>query len=218
MWRRHVSGDRSAGRSDRAGRVSSEKRAAASRRNGRASRGPRTAAGRAKASRNALHHGLNVPVLADPHASADARALATRIAGDGTDPVLQALALRVAEAQIDLCRVRHARRRLLNRNMDAPVTGGASGPAAHLLQLAFAVAQCGKELGVLDRYAMPCAFWRNEPERWRAKSGLAKRIRGSAEPKLAAAGPPSPFGLRLRERRLVPVEGVEPPCLLGDRF
>ena len=45
-----------------------------------------------------------------------------------------------------------------------------------------------------------------------------------AEPKLAAAGPPSPFGLRrgsllsLRERRLVPVEGVEPPCLLGDRF
>jgi hypothetical protein len=69
--------------------VSSEKRAAASRRNGRASRGPRTAAGRAKASRNALHHGLNVPVLADPHASADARALARRIAGEGADPVLQ---------------------------------------------------------------------------------------------------------------------------------
>src|SRR5436189_295175 len=165
MWRRHVSGDRSAGRSDRPGRVSSEKRAAASRRNGRASRGPRTAAGRAKASRNALHHGLNVPVLADPHASADARALARRIAGEGADPVLQ-----------------------------AP--------------------------------SMPRAFWRNEPERRRAKSGLAKRTRGSltarlrwlAEPKLAAAGPPSPFGLRLRERRLVPVEGVEPPCLLGDRF
>jgi hypothetical protein len=51
---------------------------------------------------------LNLPVLADPKAAAEVRALATRIAGDGADPVLQALALRVAEAQIDLCRVRQA--------------------------------------------------------------------------------------------------------------
>ena len=152
-----VSGDRSAGRFDCAGRrrggvLSSEKRAAASRRNGRASRGPRTAAGRAKASRNARRHGLNVPVLADPQASAEARALATRIAGDGADPALQALALRVAEAQIDLCRVRQVRHRLFDRKPDAGATDGENRPAGHLQRLAFIFEQCGKELGVLDRY------------------------------------------------------------------
>jgi hypothetical protein len=132
--------------------VSSEKQAAASRRNGRAGKGPRTAAGRAKASRNALRHGLNVPVLADPEASAEARALATRIAGDGADPVLQALALRIAEAQINLCREKHARHRLLDRNAAARADDGDKGRTEYLARLARVFAERGKELSALDRY------------------------------------------------------------------
>ena len=116
--------------------MSSAKRAAASRRNGRAGKGPRTEAGKAKASRNALRHGLNLPVLADPKASAEARALATRIAGDGADPMLQALALRIAEAQFDLCRVRHVRHRLLDCKADARADDGDKGRTEYLARLA----------------------------------------------------------------------------------
>src|SRR6185369_14962501 len=79
-------------------------------------------------------------------------ALAARIAGDGADPVLRALALRVAEAQIDLCRVRHARHRLLDRKADARATGGENRADEHPLRLALIFAQCGQEIGVLDRY------------------------------------------------------------------
>ena len=231
--------------------MSSAKRAAASRRNGRASKGPRTAAGKARASRNALRHGLTVPVLADPQASAEARALATRIAGDGADPMLRALALRVAEAQIDLCRVRHARHRLLDRKAGAPANDGDNGPAAHLLALALVFARCGQELGVLDRYERRARSRRRSAVRAfdaarvgalgvdNAGDVLAKRTQAVAnEQRFGETNPRSrrdkekmvvrrrPCGLRrdsLRgftcsDVRLVPVEGVEPPCLLGDRF
>jgi hypothetical protein len=132
--------------------VSSERRAAASRRNGRAGNGPRTLAGKAKASRNALRHGLNLPVLADARASAEAQALATRIAGDGEDPALHVLALRIAEAQIDLCRIRHVRHRLLNRKTDASADDRGKGRTEYVVRLARALAECGKQLSALDRY------------------------------------------------------------------
>ncbi len=132
--------------------MSSERRAAASRRNGYASRGPRTLAGKARASRNALRHGLNLPVLADAQVSAEARALATRIAGDRAGPVLWSFALRIAEAQLDLCRVRSVRHRLLNRNPDTPAAAGENGQARCLQRLARITGECGKELSALDRY------------------------------------------------------------------
>jgi hypothetical protein len=132
--------------------VSSEKRAAASRRNGRAGQGPRTLAGKARASRNALRHGLNLPVLADAEASAEARTLATRIAGESAAPMLHALALRIAEAQIDLCRIRHVRHRLLNRATDAHADEGGKGRTEYPVRLARVLEEYGKQLDVLDRY------------------------------------------------------------------
>jgi hypothetical protein len=47
-------------------------------------------------------------------------ALATAIARADTDPEIKELAHRIAEAQIDLCRVRHARYDLLSREMRDP--------------------------------------------------------------------------------------------------
>ena len=56
---------------------------AANRANAARSTGPRTRAGKAAVARNALRHGLSLPVLADPALAPEVAALATRIAGEG---------------------------------------------------------------------------------------------------------------------------------------
>jgi hypothetical protein len=82
--------------------------------NGRASTGPRSAAGKARSAGNARRHGLSMPIWSDPLLSTDAKALARAIAG--ADPSVDRLdlALHVAEAQIDLVRIRRARHVLLS--------------------------------------------------------------------------------------------------------
>jgi hypothetical protein len=80
----------------------------ANRANSLRSTGPKTAAGRSKSARNAFRHGLGIPVLSDPRLRADVEALAGKIAGDAA-PDLSELAQRVAEAEIDLRRVRRER-------------------------------------------------------------------------------------------------------------
>jgi hypothetical protein len=52
-----------------------ERKIAANRANARRSTAPTTAAGRARSARNAVRHGLSVPVLADPERRAEAMAL-----------------------------------------------------------------------------------------------------------------------------------------------
>ncbi len=81
----------------------------ANRANARASTGPKTAHGRAHSARNARRHGLSLPVLADPSLSEEVDVLASEIAGAGATPEIHELARRIAEAQIDLRRVRSAR-------------------------------------------------------------------------------------------------------------
>src|SRR5262249_8319416 len=77
--------------------------------------GPRTTAGKRRAARNALRHGLSSPISSDPTLSAEVAALAQQIAGKGASREQQELAARIAEAQIDLLRVRRARHDLLDR-------------------------------------------------------------------------------------------------------
>jgi hypothetical protein len=91
----------------------SARRLAANRANARKSTGPRTAAGKARSARNARRHGLTLPVLDDPALSSEAEALARAIAGPKADAERHAAAGRIAEAQIDLVRVRRARRQLM---------------------------------------------------------------------------------------------------------
>ena len=100
--------------------MTSDRKIKANRANARASTGPQTAQGRARAARNALSHGLSLPVCCDPTLSEEVAALAHEIAGTEATAKIQELARRVAEAQIDLRRVRYARHQLLSRALSNP--------------------------------------------------------------------------------------------------
>jgi hypothetical protein len=85
----------------------------------RSSSGPKTAAGKAQSAQNAFRHGFNVPIWLDPDLPSD-EALAQRIVGEGADAGALESARRVAEAQIDLRRLRSHRTRLIERAMADP--------------------------------------------------------------------------------------------------
>src|SRR5262249_17345407 len=112
--RRRVQGDRDNASQRKKRGLTSDRKIKANRANARASTGPRTAQGRARASRNALRHALSLPVCSIPALSEEVETLAREIAGPGANPATQELARRVAEAQIDLRRVRYARHQFLS--------------------------------------------------------------------------------------------------------
>jgi len=91
--------------------------------NAKRSTGPRTADGKARVARNALGHGLAVPVTANLAFQAEIDQLARAIllsCGPGAN---LELATRVAEAQVDLNRVRRARHQLITRALqESPAT------------------------------------------------------------------------------------------------
>jgi hypothetical protein len=88
-------------------------RVRARRANARQSTGPRSAAGRRRTARNALSHGLAASIAALPEHDATITRLAGLIAGVGADRKRIGAARRVAEAEIDLLRIRRARLMLL---------------------------------------------------------------------------------------------------------
>jgi hypothetical protein len=88
--------------------------------NARASTGPKTARGRARSARNAFRHGLSMPVESDQVLSERVHALTRQIAGLDTSVHIQILAHRIAEAQVDLLRVRYACHRLLLEEFSNP--------------------------------------------------------------------------------------------------
>jgi hypothetical protein len=88
--------------------------------NARASTGPQTAQGRARALRNAFRHGLSLPLCSNPALSEEVETLAREIAGPDANAETQDLARQVAEAQIDLRRVRYARHKLLSDALADP--------------------------------------------------------------------------------------------------
>ncbi len=85
----------------------------ANRENAKDSSGPKTANGRARAARNALRHGLSLPVHSNPALSAVVETLAREIAGPTANAEILELARAIAESQIDLRRVRNARQQRL---------------------------------------------------------------------------------------------------------
>jgi hypothetical protein len=90
------------------------------------STGPKTRAGKARVAQNARRHGLALSVMMDPVYCAAVETLAHEIAGADSRPEILQRARRVAEAQIDLLRIRQARcGRLadLNAVSDRPSTG-----------------------------------------------------------------------------------------------
>ncbi len=100
--------------------MSSDRKINSNRANARASTGPQTAHGRARAARNALRHGLSLPVCSNPRLSEEVEALTRQIAGPEASAKSLELVRRVAEAQIDLGRVRRARLQLLSQSLTDP--------------------------------------------------------------------------------------------------
>ena len=100
--------------------MTSERKIKANRINARVSTGPKTARGRSRAARNALRRALSLPVYSHPVLSEEVEALASEIVGSEANAEMQELARRIAEAQVDLRRVRHARYQLFSQALSDP--------------------------------------------------------------------------------------------------
>lgn len=94
--------------------MTSDRKIKTNRVNAQISTGPKTYHGRGRSAKNAFRHGLSLPIQSDPALFEEVQALARQIAGRHASAHIEILARRVAEAQIDLRRVRYARHRLVS--------------------------------------------------------------------------------------------------------
>jgi hypothetical protein len=100
--------------------VTSDRQRRANGANATASTGPKTRTGKSHSARNALRHGLNIPVWSDAALAPQAEAIALKVAGETADAETLDYARRIGEAQVDLNRVRSVRRELIARMLSQP--------------------------------------------------------------------------------------------------
>ena len=113
----------------------SERQLRANRENAKRSSGPKTAIGHLRSSRNALRHGLSLPLMANPAAAMRARQIARMLAPEGADDLQVMAAVEMAQAHAQLLRVAAVRSKMVaNLNF----------ASANLKQV--------RHLAVLDRY------------------------------------------------------------------
>ena len=122
--------------------MTSTRQRRANRSNARASTGPKTAKGKAGSAQNALRHGLSLSALSLPILAQQIEALALRIAGCAADAETLAGARRIAEAQIEVQRVRVYRRRCVQQAL------AAHAARAHENKLALALRARKRRLGM----------------------------------------------------------------------
>ena len=95
--------------------MTSNRKLAANRRNAARATGPRSAAGKARASRNALRHGLAISVAELPAAAVEIDRITRAIVREGDDTVALHYARAAAVAELEVLRVRAARAALINQ-------------------------------------------------------------------------------------------------------
>jgi hypothetical protein len=93
----------------------SERQIAANRRNARKSTGPRSGAGKKRASHNAYRHGLTLSITSTAAYAKQLDKLVREIAGDTKDAIMLERARALAQAELDLARVRRAKIALIER-------------------------------------------------------------------------------------------------------
>jgi hypothetical protein len=129
--------------------MATDSQIAANRRNGALSRGPKTAAGKARSSRNALKHGLAIPITRDRATARKIQRAARHMAPSAMGDSIRNAQI-AAEANFELARVRAAFEAVVARMSISPTSNaglGDTGPgksAAPIPTLA--------ELDKLDRY------------------------------------------------------------------
>ena len=95
--------------------MASERQIAANRRNARKSTGPRSGAGKKRASRNAYRHGLSLSITSTAAVAKQIDNLVREIAGDSKDAIMLERARAIAQAELELARVRRAKVALIER-------------------------------------------------------------------------------------------------------
>jgi hypothetical protein len=132
--------------------MTSARQIRANRVNAKVSTGPRSAHGKFKAAQNARRHGLSLSISANPAYAAEAKNLAREIVGKGANSEMLELAHRIAEADIDLRRIRQVRDELYGAHLPTAEIKilktdpkRAKGFVTKLLQLT-------KRLRLIDRY------------------------------------------------------------------
>src|SRR5215475_3555156 len=96
--------------------MASERQIAANRRNARKSTGPCSGAGRNRASRNAYRHGLTLSITSTAEYAKQLETLVCKIVGDTNDAVKLERARAIAQAELELARVRRAKVALIERS------------------------------------------------------------------------------------------------------
>jgi len=123
--------------------MATDRQIAANRRNGALSGGPKTRAGKARSSRNAVKHGLSIPIARDLASAREIEMLARRLAQSGRGSFWQTRV--AAEAELELARARSVFETVLTR-------AGISGTWDDGAEQAPALIRALPELQKLDRY------------------------------------------------------------------
>jgi hypothetical protein len=123
--------------------MASERQIAANRRNARKSTGPRSGAGRKRASRNAYRHGLTLSINSTAAFAKQLDTLVHKIAGDSEDAIVLERARAIAQAELELARVRRAKVALIER---ASAFGELDPP-----RLSSSVTQINRVINALER-------------------------------------------------------------------
>jgi hypothetical protein len=114
--------------------MATDRQIAANRRNGSLGRGPKTSAGKARSSRNALKHGLSIPVSRDKTLRRKIAVLARILAQSEAGNVFgQARA--AAEAEFELARARAVMEAVLTRVGNTAEWNGGPGQGTALIKV-----------------------------------------------------------------------------------
>ena len=93
--------------------MATEKQLRANCENAKKSTGPKTAGGRARSSRNALRHGLSLPLTLDTEMAAKAARIRQSLVSKQAEPTQVVAAIEFAQAQLDLLRIRAVRGQMM---------------------------------------------------------------------------------------------------------